>query len=108
MLLPYNTLKQSKYNLSFRRINKSMTLTSVIKWNWEWYCIKFRPLPVTCGSMAENLSIIKEKLSLKVSAKNIPNFSIKCLSVTLTCRSCPGVEMTLNKISDHHLSSYKL
>ena len=34
MLLPYNTLKQSKYNLPFRHINKSVTLTSVIKWNW--------------------------------------------------------------------------
>ena len=31
MLLPYNTLKQSEYNLPFRHINKSMTLTSVIK-----------------------------------------------------------------------------
>ena len=33
MLLPYNPLKQSEYNLPFRHINKSMTLTSVIKWN---------------------------------------------------------------------------
>ena len=32
MLLPYNTLKQSEYNLPLRHINKSMTLTSVIKW----------------------------------------------------------------------------
>ena len=34
MLLPYNNLKQSEYNLPFRHINKSMTLTSVFKWNW--------------------------------------------------------------------------
>ena len=33
MLLPYNTLKQSEYNLPFRHINKSMTLTSDIKLN---------------------------------------------------------------------------
>ena len=35
MLLPCNTLKQSEYNLPFRHMNKSMTLTSVIKWNWS-------------------------------------------------------------------------
>ena len=29
-------------------------------------------------------------------------------TVTLTCRSCPEVEMMLHKILDHHLSSYKL
>ena len=34
MLLPYNILKQSEYNLPFRHINKSMTLTSVINRNW--------------------------------------------------------------------------
>ena len=34
MLQPYNTLKQSEYNLPFRHINKSMTLTSVINRNW--------------------------------------------------------------------------
>ena len=28
------TLKQSEYNLPFRKINKSMTLTSVINRNW--------------------------------------------------------------------------
>ena len=33
MLLPYNTLKQSEFYLPFRHINKSMTLTSDIKWN---------------------------------------------------------------------------
>ena len=34
MLLPYNTLKQSEYNLPFRHINKSMPLASVINRNW--------------------------------------------------------------------------
>ena len=34
MLVPYNFLKQSEYNLPLRHISKSMTLTSVVKWNW--------------------------------------------------------------------------
>ena len=34
MLLPYSALKQSEYNLPFKHINKSMTLTSVINRNW--------------------------------------------------------------------------
>ena len=79
MMLPCNTLKQSEVNLPFRHINKSMTLTSVIKRNTVVLYKKIRPLPVTCGSMEVNLSTIKEKLSLKALAKNIPIFSIKCL-----------------------------
>ena len=59
--------------------------------------------------MDVNLSIIKEKLSLKALTKNISKFEYKMSkSVTLTCRACPGVVMMLNKISDHHLSSYNV
>ena len=80
MLLPHNTLKQSEYNLLFRHINKSMTLTLVTKWNWGGI-VENLDHYLSPGSMEVNLSMIKEKLSLKSLAKNIPKFSIKCLSL---------------------------
>ena len=104
MLLPYNTLKQSEFNLPFKHITKSMTLTSVIRVELGWYCIKFICHLWQYG----NLSIIREKLSLKALTKNIPNFSIKCLSLWLWPVGHARREIMLSKILDHHLSSYIL
>ena len=47
---------------------------------------------------------VKKIVSLKALAKNIPKFQYKMSkSVTLICRSCHGVELMLNKISDQYL-----
>ena len=49
-------------------------------------------------------------MSLKALAKNIQKYKKMSKSVTMICRSCHGVEIMLNKISDHtlHHANYNL